>query len=199
MLDWLRNLLGPTPALAGACPGRLTLPAVMAFSEQGGGGETPATPPAPPAAPPAPAAETVTTPSGILGRPLMNFVTDMVAAGGALCLLVSFIIALAFGQGTSLSWQALLFCLGTLFMVVSTITFWKKRNWALIYVYLGAYQVLLHLLQTMSAGFGGGAGVLNLIGAVLLVAAGLLGWLVFKTDRLEKPWPHGVTFKVPGA
>ena len=52
MFDWLRNLLMPTPALVGVTAGRATLPAVMAFSEEGGGEQPPAEekPAEPPAA-----------------------------------------------------------------------------------------------------------------------------------------------------
>ena len=234
MFDWLRNLLMPTPALVGVTTGRATLPAVMAFSEEGGGEqppaeekpaeppaaetpvETPAEAPAPAPAPPTgdvPATQSVSTPSEILGRPMMTFVTDMTAALGALLVFIAFFLPYIAGIqvgnlvvwpgragfGLVLGWQGLLIALLTLFLVVSTITFWKKKNWALVYADCGGFLVAFAILQVIISRGGPHVGwFFVLFGGILNLAAGILQWLVFKDDSLEKPWPVGMTVKIPG-
>ncbi len=216
MFDWLRNLLMPTPALVGVTAGRATLPAVMAFSEEGGGEQPPAeekpaeppateapaeTPaPAPAPAPPTgdvPATQSVSMPSEILGRPLMNFIADMAAVAGAILLVIAWMLEIRI----SLAWQGALFAVGTIVLVLLATLASKRKNWSLVYGKLGGYQFVFVVLQWILAGgfMPLGFAILSLIGTLLMTIAGVLGVLVFKTDQLDKPWPHGVTIKVPGA
>lgn len=239
MFDWLRNLLMPTPALVGATAGRATLPAVMAFSEESGGEQPPAeekpteppaaeasaeTPAEAPAEAPAPtsptgdvpATQSVSMPSEILGRPLMTFVTDAVAALGAVLVFIAFFLPYlgtpsvrfggqVFGGGSVsgfrllLGWQGLSIALLTLFLVVSTITFWKKKNWALVYADCGGFLMAFAILQVIISPMGPHVGwFFVLFGGMMNLAAGVLQWLVFKDDSIEKPWPVGMTVEVPG-
>ena len=212
MFDWLRNRLAPSPVLVGAAPGRLTLPTVLAFSEEVGG-EQPAEKPAPPAeapaeapapaapAPPptgdAPPAESTTAAVGILGRPMMNFIADMAAVGASVLLIIAWILVVR----SALAWQGFFFALGTIVLVLMATFCAKKKNWAFVYGILGAYQLIFVVLQWIFSGgwMHAGYAVLSLLGALIMAAAGVLGVFVFKTDQLDKPWPHGVTIKVPGA
>ena len=129
----------------------------------------------------APPAATITVPAEVMGRPLMNFIADMVAAAGALLLVVCFFFALR--------WQWLFFGGVTVVLVIGTISFAKAKNWGLVYLVLGGYELLLLIISAISRGAVGPLWVLGLIGTILMAGGGLLQWLVFKDPKLGKPWP----------
>jgi hypothetical protein len=203
MRNWLRELLAPAPVLAGVGTGGQTPPTVWAFSEEGGGEQQQAPAEPAPAAAPAPTDTGPPAAAGeIMGRPMMHFILDMAAGGGALLLLVAFFTPWApgfLGFRYVLGWQGFLFSLLLIFLVASTITFMKKRNWGLVYLALGGYQLLFLVIHLICGGGVHVAWVLSLIGTLLLGLAGIMQWLVCKCPGIEKCWPVGMQVKLPGA
>jgi len=137
----------------------------------------------------------------ILGQPLMNFVMDMAAGLGAILLLIAWLTPSwshgAMGLRLPHVWQGFLFFLVVGFLVTGSITFMRTKNWGLLYVALGVYHFVFMIIHLIC---GGGVNVgwtLSVVGCALLIVSGVMLWLVFVSDELEKPWPVGLKPKQP--